>query len=70
MRYFSFLLTFLFLFRNKKEKSKNYFEIKKVFLKCPFLSLYLRGKEKEKDQKKEKTRYRFLRSYERLIKWM
>ena len=24
----------------------------------------------EKNQKKEKTRYRFLRSYERLIKWL
>ena len=39
-------------------------------MKCPFLSLLLRGKEKEKNEKKEKTRYRFLRSYERFIKWM
>ncbi len=34
-----------------------------LFYRCPFLSLYLRGKEKEKDQKKEKARHRFLQPY-------
>ena len=55
----SFCLLFLLLLQ-KRRKSKNYF-----IIKCTFLSLYLRGKEKEKYQKKEKTRYRSLRSYER-----
>ena len=40
MRYFFLLLRFLFFFRNKEKKMKNYFEIKK-FLKCTFLSLCL-----------------------------
>ena len=59
---FFFLLTFSSCFF-KEEKVRIVF--KKCFLKCTFLSLYLRGKEKEKYQKKEKTRHSFLRSYER-----
>ena len=51
-------------FLKQEEKSKDSFEMKDFF-KCTFLSIYLRCKEKEKYQKKEKTRHSFLRSYER-----
>ena len=87
MAWFFFFAYFFLFISQQKRKSKKYFEIKKVW-KCPFLSLYLRGKDfllhfqtrkyiykskvftPEKNQKKEKTRHSFLRSYERSIKWM